>query len=167
MQVKNIIIGIIGLAISAEMIIGCGDFRNTNEKVSDNQKEMLKGVEGIGLPDIQNFMAYRLRKTIYELEDRKVLTYTYVKAENTNELVHVCDSVGYGQPYATQMSSPQDQYGHPQAEPNGLFPPASADGTYVQCVNPNNPKQTGILYIEPKIIVSPWKLKSSGEYIQQ
>ena len=45
----------------------------------------------------------------------------------------------------------------PQADPNTLFSPPSAEGTWVLCVNPETNKPTP-LYVEPKIIVSPFKL---------
>ena len=45
----------------------------------------------------------------------------------------------------------------PQADPNGLFSPASADGTWVMCLNPET-NQAAPLYVEPRIIVSPFEL---------
>jgi hypothetical protein len=47
----------------------------------------------------------------------------------------------------------------PQADPNGLFSPASAEGTWVLLKDPNG-KETRPVYIEPRIIVSPFKLNT-------
>ena len=48
----------------------------------------------------------------------------------------------------------------PQAEPNGLFSPPSANGTWVLCSNPNKAGETMPVYIEPNVIVSPFPLVS-------
>ena len=66
----------------------------------------------------------------------------------------VCDSIGYGISSATQFTNPQKiaasaQGGYavlPQADPNGLFSPASAEGTWVLCKVPGSDK------IEPQYI---------------
>jgi hypothetical protein len=48
----------------------------------------------------------------------------------------------------------------PQADPNGLFSPASAEGTWILMKDPNG-KEVKPVYIEPRIIVSPFKLKTN------
>jgi hypothetical protein len=50
----------------------------------------------------------------------------------------------------------------PQAEPNGLFMPPTADGTWVQCIGKDGDIQP--LYIEPHVIVSPWPLNAVDSY---
>jgi hypothetical protein len=79
-------------------------------------------------------------------------------------LIHVCDSIGYGIPYAVQYSNPMKSPGMPQSEPNGLFPPSSAEGTWVMCAAPNSQNGVDPLDIEPPVIVSPHKLRSTKEY---
>ena len=76
-----------------------------------------------------------------------------------------CDSIGYGIPYATQFTSPQKPvYGSqsiaavPQADPNGLFSPAAAEGTWVMCKDPTG-RNTQPVYVEPRIVVSPFKME--------
>ena len=103
-------------------------------------------------------------KDILELRDKNVPTTTYLVGMN-NQLTKVCDSVGYGLPYATQYTNPQMRVGSqngvvtlPQADPNGLYSPASADGTWVLCVDHKDGKAKPI-YIEPRIIVSPFALQ--------
>jgi len=64
----------------------------------------------------------------------------------------LCNSIGYGLPYATQ-------YTHPSlADPNGLYTPSSAEGTWVLCLNPKT-KEAEPQYIEPRIIVSTYPLE--------
>jgi hypothetical protein len=103
-------------------------------------------------------------KDILELRDRMEPTYTYITDMN-GKLHKICDSVGYGLPYATQYTNPQamqkDGTQHwtllPQADPNGLYSPASAEGTWVMCLDPKS-KRVKPVYIEPRVIVSPIQL---------
>lgn len=116
----------------------------------------------VGMPSIVNFQEKRLLKMILELRDTEIKTVTYTQDMN-GKLHKLCDSVGYGIPYATQYTnpmkdSPVDHYALPQADPNGLFSPTSAEGTWVLCYNPADKKMSPV-YIEPKIIVSPFGLK--------
>jgi len=126
------------------------------------QGEMsLQAITQVGMPSIVNFAEKRMMKDILEIRDQDVATTTYIVGMN-GELHKLCNSVGYGLPYATQYTNPQamqnDEVGHwsllPQADPNGLYSPASADGTWVQCVDPKSGKAR-VVYIEPRIIVSP------------
>ena len=123
-----------------------------------------QGVEAVGFPAITNFAEKRMMKDIIELRDQNVATTTYLVGMN-NQLTKLCDSVGYGLPYATQYTNPQrvSDWAHgvvsiPQADPNGLFSPASAEGTWVLCVDHKSGKPKP-LYIEPRIIVSPIPLQ--------
>jgi len=94
------------------------------------------------------------------LRDQNVATYVYITDMN-GKLHKVCNAVGYGLPYATQYTNPMrisgDGHGYvtlPQADPNGLYSPASADGTWVLCVDTKSGKPKPV-YIEPRVIVSP------------
>ena len=116
------------------------------------------------MPAIVNFAEKRMMKDIIELRDQNVATTTYIVDIN-GKMHKVCDSVGFGLPYATQYTNPQmpqrtsdaGVYVLPQADPNGLYSPASADGTWVQCLNPKTKKAT-VVFLEPRIIVSPFPL---------
>ena len=46
----------------------------------------------------------------------------------------------------------------PQADPNGLFSPASADGTWVLCADPKGGKARPVL-VEPRAVFSPFRLE--------
>jgi len=132
------------------------------------QEELsLNAVQQVGMPAIVNFAEKRMMKDILELRDRNVATTTYIMDMNGN-MHKVCDSVGFGLPYATQYTNPQrvarmsetPDHGNvtlPQADPNGLYSPASADGTWVLCVDHKTGKAQP-LYIEPRIVVSPFAL---------
>jgi hypothetical protein len=101
-----------------------------------------------------------------------LVTYTYVFSEQTGKFVFLCDSIGYGVPYATQFTSPQkleerhpeegcgrscEQYVVPQADPNGVYAPSSAEGTWILCKEPNT-NNARPQYIEPKIATFSYKL---------
>jgi hypothetical protein len=84
----------------------------------------------------------------------------------TGKRVFLCKSIGFPIPYATQFTSPskiESWGGHPivvpQADPNGLFSPSNAEGTWILCLNPNNSKDIEPVYSEPKVITALWPLK--------
>lgn len=148
------------------LLAACGPQQpNSRQIEAAKQEEMqLQAVQSVGMPSITNFAEKRMFKDILELRDKNVPTTTYLVGMN-NQLTKVCDSVGYGLPYATQYTNPQMRVGSqngvvtlPQADPNGLYSPASADGTWVLCVDHKDGKAKPI-YIEPRIIVSPFALQ--------
>ena len=140
---------------------------NSTQIERKKQEELsLQAVTQVGMPAITNFAEKRMMKDILELRDRNVPTTTYLVGMN-NQLTKVCDSIGYGLPYATQYTNPQrlsslsTEHGVaviPQADPNGLYSPASADGTWVLCVDHKDGKAKPV-YIEPRILVSPFALQ--------
>lgn len=100
----------------------------------------------------------------------------------------VCDSIGYGLPYNTRTNNPMhyefmttrtgvaisgsgyytDGQGNrlwgehaivPQPEPNGLFIPDSAKGTWNLCKDPKTGKPD-VTYQEEDVAVFPYKLPS-------
>jgi len=157
---------IIALCLLASLA-GCGEAPSSAATIERKQQAelSLRGVQAVGMPAITNFAEKRMMKDIIELRDQNAATTTYIMDMN-GKMHKVCDSVGFGLPYATQYTNPQmpqrtsdggSVYVLPQADPNGLYSPASADGTWVQCVNPKTKKAT-VVYIEPRIIVSPFPL---------
>jgi len=153
------------IALMAFVLTACSDQPPSSRQIEANQQEAmnLQAVQSVGLPAITNWAEKRMMKDILELRDQNVATITYIVDMN-GHMHKVCASVGFGLPYATQFTNPQQkvggQYGNialPQADPNGLYSPASADGTWVQCVNPKTGKAT-VVFLEPRIIVSPFPL---------
>jgi len=148
-----------GLAVG---LAGCDD-RKSSDRVQREQQEAIAmhATMSVGMPAITNFAEKRLLKDIYELRDKMQPTYTYLAGEQSGVIGEkICDSLGYGIPYATQYTNPQkmiysDGGGHvltlPQADPNGLFSPASADGTWIMCKVPGTDK-IAPQFIEPKVI---------------
>jgi len=162
------------LMVFTFVMFGCGpdnhDYRSADQKQADQQEKILQeGTAQTGMPAIKNFRERKLMKEIIELRDQSgVNTYTYLHSEQTNKLTLVCESVGYPLPYATQYTNPSQIADHyqgsyailPQADPNGLFTPSSAEGTWVMCKNPNG-KDVKPVYVEPRVITSPFPLKGA------
>ena len=155
---------ILALVAVATLLTAC-DVKETSTQIERRKQEelSLQGVQSVGMPSIVNFAEKRMMKDIMELRDQNVATYVYISDMN-GKLHKVCNAVGYGLPYATQYTNPQRiayDSGHgsvtlPQADPNGLYSPASADGTWVLCVAKDGKAKP--VYIEPRVIVSPMPL---------
>ncbi len=159
------------MALAAVATLALAGCKVEEEKTSDNimgkKQEQLaaEAASQVGMPAIVNFQEKRMMKMILELRDQTISTVTYITDMN-GKLHKLCDSVGYGLPYATQYTNPQktvywgNQNGGvtiPQADPNGLFSPAAADGTWVMCLNPTDQKVRPV-FVEPHVITSPFPL---------
>lgn len=165
------LLGIPVLLFAAVLFMGADDSCDgtpTSDQVQrqQNEKMLQEATAQTGMPAIKNFRERKLLKDILELRDQNGLaTYTYTFADMSGKLNFFCDSIGYGIPYATQYTNPErviNPYSSaittlPQADPNGLFSPASAEGTWVMCKDPNG-KEVRAVYVEPRIVVSPFKL---------
>lgn len=124
-----------------------------------------------GFPGITSFTEKKMVRMLYELRDKKIATFTYA-VDMQGRLWHVCDSIGYGLPYGVQFTNPDkvvqsngQSFGTlPQPEPNGLFMPPTAEGTWVMCAGDKG--SIDPIYLEPRVIVSPHKLKASGDWQQ-
>jgi len=147
----------------------------TADQIDQAKQEVLlkEGVAQAGMPSITRFFEKKMLKLILELRDNSgLVTYTYTFSEQTGLKTFFCDSIGYGIPYATQYTNPQKiAYSSvnvgvvtlPQADPNGLFSPASADGTWVLCKIPGTDKVEP-QYCEPKVITLTFK-PHTADYI--
>ena len=143
-------------------LTGC--IEQTADDTQRIQQEQLtkEATSQTGMPAITRFTERKNLKRILELRDRaKFVTYTYVMVPGTGERKFLCKSFGYGIPYATQYTNPEKyEYSGttiPQADPNGLYSPASADATWVLCVNPSG-GEPAVVYEENRITVSPFEL---------
>jgi hypothetical protein len=146
-------------------VAGCA--QETSDDVQQQQQERIlqEGTSTIGMPAIKNFRERRLLKMILELRDQNDLsTFTYLWSDVRGEWTFFCNSIGYGIPYSTQFTNPQKieswaqgRITLPQADPNGLFSPGSAEGTWVMCKDPRGPDVKPV-YVEPRSIVSPFEL---------
>lgn len=156
----------ITITLAVLMLSACQEQAPSSDQVQRKAQEQLaqQGNAVVGMPSIVNFQEKRILKDIIEMRDKAITTITYTQDMN-GRLIKLCDSVGFGISSATQYTNPQrivEGYGHamitlPQADPNGLFSPASAEGTWVMCKDPKSDKVAPV-YAEPRIVVSPFAL---------
>ena len=168
MTLKKIIFTTL-FSLSALVICGCDDGTPTSDDQQRQQQENMSQQSNrqIGMPGITNFTEKKIMRRLYEMRDQNIATFTYIVDMN-GKLHHICDSMGYGLPYATQFSNPDkityfgsQGYGTlPQSEPNGLFMPATAEGTWIVCASTKG--EFTPMYLEPRVIVSPFRLNAEG-----
>ena len=148
---------------------GCSNESQSDHDQRVKQEEMSRNANAqIGMPGIANFTEKKIMRRLYEMRDQNITTFTYMVDMN-GHLHHVCDSMGFGLPYSTQFSNPEkvNPSGYqgpniPQSEPNGLFMPSSAEGTWVICASTKG--EFTPMYIEPRVIVSPFRLRADDDY---
>ena len=124
----------------------------------------------VGMPAIRNFQEKKNLKWIYELCDQEdMICHAYLFNSLKGEIgQYLGKCIGYGIPYSTQFSNPEKQVHGAgtngrsaaftaQAEPNQLFKPDGLSATWLIMIDPETKKPRPV-YVEPTIIVSPFKL---------
>lgn len=152
-----------------------GGQETSRQKSSDTtmtqatEKAMHEANAQTGFPSIINFKEKKDLKMLYELRDQSdLICYAYIVAGYTGKLVFLGKCIGYGLPYSVQFSNPEKvlvernsstagdiPYTVPQPEPNGLFMPEGLSATWLMMLDGDTVKP---VYVEPEIIVSPFKL---------
>jgi hypothetical protein len=141
--------------------------QSTSDQLQHDQQEvLLQAATATGMPAIVNFAERKMLKRILEIRDQAINTTTYIVDMNGHPH-KICDSIGYGFPYSTQFTNPSQ---NPlkdvvlsQAEPNGLFSSPTSEGTWISCVDPANKHNMQVVYVEPRVIVSPFPLSASSD----
>jgi hypothetical protein len=158
---------------AAFVMLACDDYRPTTDdlQAQEQAKALAEAHAQIGMPAIGDFSEKRMLKDLYELRDKPFPTHAYIVNEMNGCLMYLGPAMGYGLPYATQYTAPTrtaisrpggtggvySVQQIPQAEPNGLFMPTSAEGTWVMLKSPTEDKVQAV-YIEPRVVVSPFRL---------
>ena len=142
----SLFVVVIFLLFTAE---DCSENKTSDAKDQTAQEKLtLEGQAQAGLPNITNFTQKKTYKLIQEECDKAgMLTYTYTFSEMTGKYHFAFKSVGYPIPYSTQYTSPEKDifvttnssvhFAMPQQDPNGLFMPAAANGTWILRVEKN------------------------------
>ena len=131
---------------------------------------MAEANKQVGMPAIKNFQERKLAKMIFELrDDVDLICYAYLYNRNNGTVGQFLGKcLGFGLPYSVQYTNPDkivnDPYKYqsggkvmPQADPNGLYMPTGLSATWLMLLDKEgNPHP---VYVEPEIIVSPFKLK--------
>ncbi|MEI6650377.1 MAG: hypothetical protein WCL23_02985 [Candidatus Moraniibacteriota bacterium] len=182
---KRFFMGIVGMLFLMITLNGCAKQSEQPQTADETQriqqeKILQESVAQVSMPAIKNFREKKILKDIIELCDQDgLVTYTYLENMNPvivhgstalgGKLTYLGQTIGYGIPYATQFTSPQrianyDELNYtgdnpvvPQADPNGLFKPASAEGTWILMLDPVK-KKVSPQYIEPRIVTMTYKL---------
>jgi hypothetical protein len=151
----------------------CTDQHSAADRKMDNAQAIAneQAVAQTGMPGISNFTEKKIVRKLYELRDQNIATFTYLP-DLQGRLWHICDSIGYGLPYGVQFTNPHRPLSPSyatssmvdQAEPNGLFMPPTAEGTWVICASEKQKGDFQPMYVEPRVIVSPFRLNSVGDY---
>lgn len=142
------------------VLAGQSDCSGSNQEDKAATEKRMKEMRGqVGLPNITNFTEAKFAKLTSELRDMEIRTWTYYTDMNGSRHL-LCESIGYGIPYSVQITNPEVYTLKggtlPQAEPNGLFMPDSADATWVLCSDGKG--GVAPVYSEPLLIVSPFPL---------
>lgn len=174
-----IFIGIISVMLLTMSNSGCDQQpqKPTADKEQQLKTEMAmrEANRQVGMPAIVNFQEKKNLKWIYELCDQEdFICHVYLFNSMTGEVgQYLGKCIGYGIPYSAQFSNPikaskmrgdfgqyasEETYTTGQPEPNGLFKPEGLSATWLIMIDPKTKKPRPV-YIEPEIIVSPFKLK--------
>lgn len=155
------------MAITAIGLMSCETTQTADKQMEKATAEaMNEANKQIGMPAIVNFQERKLAKMIFELRDQEGLVcYAYIVNHMTGELVFIGKCMGFGLPYSVQYTNPERSEYHsnggtvtlPQADPNGLFMPEGLSATWLMMVDDKGNARP--VYVEPQIIVSPFKLK--------
>lgn len=161
------------LVIATMILSSCGEAPKPSADNELQKKTEVAAAEAnrqVGMPAIVNFQEKKNLKWIYELCDQEeMICHAYLFNSLKGEIgQYLGKCIGYGIPYSTQFSNPNknlDDGGYngmantlmPQAEPNQLFKPEGLSATWLIMVDPKTNKPRPV-YVEPTIIVSPFKL---------
>jgi hypothetical protein len=162
---KRYVAAIALLFLVLGMVISCSE-PDSDQITSTRQESLImQAVEKIGMPAIKYFRELRMMNRILEERDQTITTWTYIWSDYNRCFTFIETSVAYPIPYATQRTSPQKIGGPsgyyipmPQADPNGLFSPANAEGTFVEMNNPTKVNTTGVVYSETRLSTFPYEI---------
>jgi hypothetical protein len=139
------------MILSLCMLTGCYEESATVDKQQQAQQEqILQEINNqTGLPSVTSGTEKKnMKRIIEERDNSKLVCYVYTKNTMTGKYILEGKSIGYPLPYATQYTNPEREVNHgshgqitlPQADPSGLFSPASADATWVMMINEDTGK---------------------------
>lgn len=138
------------------LLAGCLPDSNSSQAVVSSQQSIYRKEQPI---PFFNFSSQRQELIdIYKAINDSVSTYTYLYSPYLNTLTLICPSISFPIDSATQLDNPSkiswsstsQSHVLPQAEPDGLYPPNSAEGTYVMCLN--NDGTGSPVYSEPNVM---------------
>lgn len=164
---RKIIIGIIGicLIIGVTLLSGCDQTGSNAQENAYQDQIMEQSATEIGMPEITEFYEKKMAKEIWEMrDDSSLICYAYTKNEMSGKYVYEGKCMGYGLPYSTQYTNPDEGFGGsygyytlPQADPNGLYSSDGLSATWLMMIDEDTGERS-IRYIEPEIVVAQTKI---------
>ena len=157
------------LLASIVLLASCdlnGETSRTEQEQTEQQGKLVSEAQKqCGLPALVNFQERKMMKKVIEQRDKADLVcYAYLFSNQTGRLIYIGKCMGYGLPYSTQYTNPQRVdlltggiAAIPQPDPNGLYMPSDAHGTWLLMIKPDG--DTTPVFVEPDVIVSPFKLQ--------
>lgn len=152
------IVCVIGLAC---LLCGCEQQTSDVQQRKETTKSLAEAHKQVGMPDITRWTERKLARDILELRDQEITTFAYI-VNMHGDLIYLGEAIGFGLPYSVQFTNPE-KFLHeggsrklPQADPNGLFMPDGLSATWIMLKGPDG--EIHPVYVEPQIIVSPFKL---------
>ena len=157
------------LLASIVLLASCdlnGETSRTEQEQTEKQGKLVQEAQKqCGMPALVNFQERKMMKKVIEQRDKaNLVCYAYLFSNQTGRLIYIGKCMGYGLPYSTQYTNPQrvdlltgGSVAIPQPDPNGLYMPSDAHGTWLLMIKPDG--DTTPVYVEPDVIVSPFKLQ--------
>jgi hypothetical protein len=135
-------------AAAALALAGCTGTPSAQKQENAQQQSVSQNVVN-GQP-IPNVTYSQMRQNLIEIETAQakgVQTTSFFFQQGNPKPIRVCPSIGVPIPNTASLSNPEQMvspYGSsggtvtvPQMDPNGVYAPATSEGTYVVCVDGN------------------------------
>jgi hypothetical protein len=168
---------LIGLCLVGSILGGCGEHKPTaEEKDQANTNQIMTDLGKIQkIPKINYSQTRASLIKILELEGKATATWT-VERSMDGRILTIFPSIGYPIPGGTSLTNPQQltcrAYSSTsvsyscstigQAEPTGVFPPTTSEGTRVIQVMPDGSKV--VFYSEGKLSTYAYPVKQTDAY---
>lgn len=168
MNKKKIIAIILSAICTIGVFVGCDMEENNDDKQADQTQQITKRAsDAVGMPNVTNFFEKKMLKRIIEDNDNpNLITYVYTQSAMTGKYEYIGEAIGHGVPYSTSYTNPEYvaksyQSGYailPQPDPNGIYKPDDAKGTWVMLID-SKTKEAKPTLMEPDVITSQFKLR--------
>ncbi|HSX39251.1 MAG TPA: hypothetical protein VLI92_01535 [Candidatus Saccharimonadales bacterium] len=153
--IKNFVLGI-SAALLVVYLVACSSAANSKEstQVNDQQQVYLNSQPA---PFFDWSLERHMMTELYVARNNAVATFSLTWDPYRGKISWSCPSIGYPIPGGTQLTNPESYVYSgttlPQAEPNGLYTPATSAGTYVMCVNSDG--TVSPVYVEDNVRTFP------------
>lgn len=154
---------LVSLAVAVTFLAGC-----SYQPGSENQQTVYTRSQP---PPFFNWSLQRhMLIELYKAQNNATATFSYVISEFNNEIIFECASIGFPIPGGTSITNPQQVVNSGyregwsetigQAEPNGLYPPDTSQGTYIMCLNDDG--SVSPTYVENNVLTFTQPMRVEG-----